>query len=165
MVRRVANAALASRCTAVTVVTGFAAVDVQASLAGLEVDFAHNPEHLTGMASSLRCGLAALDDEVDAVLVLLADMPRIDGGHIDRLIAVFDPQDPKIVVPMQAGRRGNPILWPRSLFAEMQNVAGDVGARELLPRHARQIEAVAFDDDAIFADIDTPAALDQLTGR
>ncbi len=37
-----------------------------------------------------------------------------------------------------------------------------VGAREVLQRHASQVEAVAFDDDAIFADVDTPAALEQL---
>ncbi|MDP2821225.1 MAG: molybdopterin-binding/glycosyltransferase family 2 protein [Sulfuritalea sp.] len=165
MLRRVANAALASRCTSVTVVTGFAADEVQACLAGLDVDFTHNPQHLTGMASSLRCGLAALAPDVDAVVVLLADMPCIHGGHIDRLIAAFDPQRPKIVVPMKAGRRGNPIIWPRSFFAEMQTVEGDVGARDLLRLHADQIEFVTFDDDAIFADVDTPAALTELAGR
>jgi len=165
MVRRVANAALASRCIAVTVVTGFAAEEVQACLTGLDVDFAHNAEHLTGMASSLRCGLAGLPADVDAVVVLLADMPCIHGGHIDRLIAAFDPQQANIVVPMKAGRRGNPILWPRAFFAEMQAVEGDVGARDVLRRHADRIEAVAFDDDAIFADVDTPAALEELAGR
>lgn len=63
---------------------------------------------------------------------------------------------------MKAGRRGNPILWPRAFFAEMQAVSGDVGARELLQRHAGRVETVDFDDDAIFADVDTPAALKQL---
>lgn len=165
MVRRAVNAALASRCTSVAVVTGFAADDVHACLAGLDVTFSHNPEHLTGMASSLRCGLASLATDVDAVVVLLADMPCIHGGHVDRLIAAFDPEQPKIVVPMKAGRRGNPIIWPRVFFAEMQAVEGDVGARDLLRRHADRIEAVAFDDDAIFADVDTPAALTELTAR
>ena len=165
MLRRVANAALASRCTSVVVVTGFAEEEAQSCLAGLEVHFAHNAEHLTGMASSLRCGLAALAPDIDAAVVLLGDMPCIHGGHIDRLIAAFDPQRPKIVVPMKDGRRGNPIIWPRSFFAEMQTVEGDVGARDLLRRHADQIEVVAFDDDAIFADVDTAAALAELTGQ
>ncbi|MDP2824803.1 MAG: NTP transferase domain-containing protein [Sulfuritalea sp.] len=165
MLRRAANAALASRCASVVVVTGFAADAVRESLAGLDLEFVHNPAHDTGMASSLRCGLQALADDVDAVVVVLGDMPRIDGGHIDRLIAAFDPQQPKIVVPMKDGRRGNPILWPRAFFAEMQTVVGDVGARELLQRHAAQIETVAFDDEAIFADVDTPAALGELVER
>lgn len=165
MLRRVVNAALASRCTSVRVVTGFAAAEAEACLAGLEVAFTHNPDFPSGMASSLRCGLAALDPEADAAVVLLADMPFIDGGHIDRLIDVFDPARPGIVAPEKDGRRGNPILWPRAYFAEMQTVEGDVGARELLHRHAGQVRSVACDDEAIFADIDTPAALGEAAGR
>ena len=69
------------------------------------------------------------------------------------------------MAPVKDGRRGNPVLWPRGFFAEMQAVEGDVGARELLRRHAEQVESVAFDDDAIFADIDTPAALGEVAGR
>ena len=166
MLRRAANAALASRCTYVLVVTGADADAVQACLAGLDVRFVHNPEHASGMASSLRRGLAALPaDAADAVVVLLADMPWIDGGHVDRLLAAFDPRQPKILAPVRDGRRGNPILWPREFFAEIMALEGDVGARELLQRHASQVDSVTFDDDAIFADVDTPAALLELNRR
>lgn len=165
MVRRVANAALASRCACVVVVTGFAWEEVQASLAGLEVSFAHNPDYAQGMASSLCRGLASLPGDVEAAAVLLADMPWIDAGHIDRLIAAFDPARARIVVPVKDGRRGNPVLWPREFFAEMQTLEGDIGARDVLRRHAQRIDAVAFDDDAIFADVDTPAALPGTASR
>ncbi|MCX7150319.1 MAG: molybdopterin-binding/glycosyltransferase family 2 protein [Rhodocyclales bacterium] len=165
MLRRVVNAALASHCSSVRVVTGAGADAAQACLDGLDVQFVNNPEHATGMASSLRCGLAALPADADAVVVLLADMPWIDGGHIDRLLAAFDPQQPRIIAPVRDGRRGNPILWPRKLFAEMAAVSGDVGAREVLQRHASQIDSVAFDDDAIFADLDTPQALAEAAAR
>ncbi|MDP3511583.1 MAG: molybdopterin-binding/glycosyltransferase family 2 protein [Sulfuritalea sp.] len=162
MVRRAANAALASRCVGVVVVTGHDAAAVRQSLAGLELEFVHNAAHESGMASSLRAGLQALPGDIDAVVVLLGDMPCIDAGHIDRLVEVFDPRRGNIVVPMKDGRRGNPILWPRKFFAEMQQVQGDIGARELLQRHADRIDAAACDDEAIFADVDTPAALEQL---
>lgn len=165
MVRRAANAALASRCAGVVVVTGFAADEVRQSLAGLDLAFAHNAAHESGMASSLRAGLQALPADTDAVVVVLGDMPCIDAGHIDRLVAAFDPQRGNIVVPMMQGRRGNPILWPREFFAEMQQVQGDIGARELLQRHAHRIESVACEDEAIFADVDTPAALESLPLR
>lgn len=165
MVRRAANAALASRCVGVVVVTGYDAAAVRQSLAGLELEFAHNASHESGMASSLRAGLQALPGDIDAVVVMLGDMPCIDAGHIDRLVDAFDPQRGNIVVPMKQGRRGNPILWPREFFAEMQQVQGDIGARELLQRHADRIDTAACDDEAIFADVDTPAALEQLPLR
>lgn len=169
MARRVANAALTSGCAGVLIVTGFAADEMGISLAGLDLRFVHNPAHQTGMASSLRCGLAALNvdagADVDAVVVLLADMPLIHGGHIDRLIAAFDPRQPKIIVPVKDGRRGNPVLWPCAFFDEMRQVDGDVGARDLLRRHADQIVSVEFDDEAIFSDVDTPIALAELAQR
>ena len=158
-----AQAARIGAC--VVVVTGFAWEEVQASLAGLEVSFAHNPDYAQGMASSLCRGLASLPGDVEAAAVLLADMPWIDAGHIDRLSAAFDPARARIVVPVKDGRRGNPVLWPREFFAEMQTLEGDIGARDVLRRHAQRIDAVAFDDDAIFADVDTPAALPGTASR
>jgi molybdenum cofactor cytidylyltransferase len=147
------------------VVTGHAAEAVRASLVGLDLEFAHNADHESGMASSLRTGLAALPADTDAVVVVLGDMPFVSAAHIDRLIAAFDPLRGNIVVPMKDGRRGNPIVWPRAFFKEMQQVQGDVGARELLQRHADRVDVVAFDDDAIFADVDTPEALRALEPR
>ncbi|MBI5790126.1 MAG: NTP transferase domain-containing protein [Rhodocyclales bacterium] len=165
MVRRAANAALASRSVAMVVVTGHAADAVRASLVGLDLEFAHNADHESGMASTLRAGLRALPADTDAVVVVLGDMPFVSAAHIDRLIAAFDPARGNIVVPMKDGRRGNPIVWPRAFFDEMQQVQGDVGARELLQRHADRVDVVAFDDDAIFADVDTPEALRALEPR
>lgn len=165
MVRRPVAAALASRCASVTVVTGHQAEEVRAALHGLAPAFAHNPDHASGMASSLRAGLLALPADTDAVLVVLADMPRLTGAHLDRLLAAFDPADPRIVMPVRNGRRGNPILWPSPFFAEMRTMRGDVGARELLARHAERIRTVEFDDDAIFLDVDTPGDLAAATAR
>jgi hypothetical protein len=65
----------------------------QACLAGLDVEFAaqSRPRRAAWLR---RCvtGLAALPADADAAVVLLADMPFIDGDHIDRLIAAFDPR-------------------------------------------------------------------------
>ncbi|MBI5898307.1 MAG: NTP transferase domain-containing protein [Rhodocyclales bacterium] len=165
MVRRAANAALASRCVSVQVVTGHQAEAVEQALSGLEVECLRNPDHATGMASSLRTGLAALPEEADAVVVMLADMPRVGASLIDRLIAAWDSRAPRIVAPVRGGRRGNPILWPRALVAEMATVEGDVGARSLLQTHADRVARVEWDDDAIFADVDTPAALRAMESR
>jgi molybdenum cofactor cytidylyltransferase len=162
MVCRVVDAALASRCCQVTVVTGWQAEQIAAALGARAISLAHNAEHLDGMASSLRRGLAALPADIDGALILLADMPWIDRDHVDRLVAAFDPAAPAILVPERLGRRGNPVLWPRRYFAEMNRLTGDVGARALLVRHADAVRAVPCASDAIFADIDTPAALAQL---
>ena len=157
LVRRAVNAALASRAASVTVVTGSRAEEIGALVAAPRVTLAHNPDYAEGMASSLRRGIAALPADADAVLVLLADMPRIDAGHLDRLIEAYAERADQapIVVPTHAGRRGNPVLWPHRHFAEMTALAGDQGARALLDRHATEIQCVEMPDTAIFNDIDT----------
>ncbi|MBI1906694.1 MAG: NTP transferase domain-containing protein [Rhodocyclales bacterium] len=159
MVLRALNAAQASRAASVTVVLGHEGTVVEALLAPRPARVVHNPDFAQGLSTSLRCGIAALPADARAVLVMLADMPRVSAAHLDRLIEAWDPARPAIIVPHHDGRRGNPVLWPRALFSEMQAVGGDRGARELLARHADQVRRVEFDDDAIFIDVDTPADL------
>ena len=152
---RAVNAALASAAASVTVVLGHEAEKAEALLAGRRVNLVRNPDYAQGMSTSLAAGIAALPAEAEAAVVLLADMPGVNAAHVDRLIAAFDPRQPSIVVPMHAGRRGNPILWPRAFFDAMQAVSGDQGARGLLAQHAARIATVEM-DDAIHADVDTP---------
>ncbi len=159
LVRRAVNAACASRAAQVMVVTGHEAARVEAVLVDRPVSVVHNPEHALGLATSLRCGLRALPADTDAAIIMLADMPRLTSDDVDRLIDAVDPAKPAILVPEHAGRRGNPVLWPRCYFAEMTTIAGDTGARGLLEQHAEAVRPVPFPNTGIFDDIDTPEQL------
>jgi molybdenum cofactor cytidylyltransferase len=165
MVRRVAEAALASRARPVLGVTGHEVASVVAALAGLEVAFVDNPDYAVGLSSSLKVGIGAVPASADGALVLLGDMPQITGAHLDRLIAAFAAEKSPIIVPTHKGRRGNPVLWPRAYFAEMLQLEGDAGARRLMAAHAGDVREVDLGTDAIFADVDTPEALAQLRGE
>lgn len=160
MVTRVADSALASKASSVVLVTGHQADRVEAALCGRAVRTVHNPDFAAGMSSSLACGLASLPEDVDGVIILLGDMPQVGAQHIDRVIDAFDPENhAAIVVPVRSGRRGNPVVWARRFFPEMQRIAGDVGARHLIGEHAALVREVPMEDDAVFVDVDTPEAL------
>ncbi|CAG4883628.1 4-diphosphocytidyl-2C-methyl-D-erythritol kinase [Georgfuchsia toluolica] len=162
---RVTNAACASHVCQVMVVTGHESERVEAALAGRPVSFTHNPDYAQGLSTSLRRGLRALPADIDAVIVLLADMPGISAGDIDRLLDYFDLAHPCILVPEHEGRRGNPVVWPRRYFGEMADLSGDTGARGLLEQYANDVRSVAIASPAIFADIDTPEALAAYTDQ
>jgi molybdenum cofactor cytidylyltransferase len=163
MVRRVVEAALGSAVSPVLVVTGHQAADVRAALAALEVAFVHNPGYAVGLSSSLKAGIGAVPEAADGALVLLGDMPQIAAAHLDRLMAAFaDDEGGAIVVPTHAGKRGNPVLWPRAYFAEILQLEGDAGAKRLLAAHASRVREVDLGTDAIFVDVDTPEALAEL---
>jgi molybdenum cofactor cytidylyltransferase len=158
LVRRVARAALASRARPVVVVIGHARIDVEAALAGLPLAFAFNPDFASGLASSLRTGVAALPEAALGAVVLLGDMPDVEAEMIDRIVETFAAHpDALAAVPVHAGRRGNPVLLGRELFAAVARLEGDEGARRLL-READpdRVAEVLFDDAAVVLDIDTP---------
>lgn len=168
IVRRAVRAALASSARPVVVVTGHEAALVRAALAELDVTIVHNPDHASGMSTSLRVGVAAIEalPAVDAAVICLGDMPRVIAAHLDAVIAAArDAGDSAIVVPTCERKRGNPVLWPRRYFAEIGALTGDVGARALIERHADDVHLVAIDDPAILLDVDTPAALAALQER
>jgi molybdenum cofactor cytidylyltransferase len=160
IVRRTVEAALASRAGPVVVVTGHDREPIEATLAGLDVAFAHNPRFADGLSTSLRAGLGALPPDADAAVVLLGDMPLLPAKVIDALIAAFEPKEGRaIVVPVHAGRRGNPVLWGRVYFAALAALKGDVGAKHVLAENAEAVAEIDVDTEAIFIDIDTPEAL------
>jgi molybdenum cofactor cytidylyltransferase len=160
MARRAVDAALASQAVATIAVIGNEAARVRQAFAGCDIAIVENPDFAAGLSSSLRAGLASLPDDIDGVLVLLGDMPRITAAHLDRLIAAFAPDEGRaICIPTHRAKRGNPILWDARFLPDMRTLDGDQGARGLIGRHADQVCEVEMPDDAVLLDVDTPGAL------
>ncbi len=133
---------------------------------GLKVWFVDNPDFSKGLSSSLKRGISALPDDCDGVLVLLADMPDVSAVLIDKLIAAFDPAAERaICVATRHGRRGNPVLWARRFFPEIDALEGDVGAKALMVAYDDLVCEVEAADDAPLVDIDTPEALEAYRAR
>ena len=144
----------------VLVITGHQADDVRSALAGSDVSFAHNPKFTEGLSTSLRVGIAAMQDEYDAILVCLGDMPLIDPQDIDRMIAAFNPLEHRsIVVPVHGRRFGNPVLWGAEHYDALMACEGDRGARGLLESLKNDIVEIDVTNQGVLLDADTPEAL------
>jgi len=160
LVRIAVEEALASRAQPVVVVTGHQREQVEAALKGLPVILTHNPDFALGLSTSLKAGLAALPAGADGAIVCLGDMPQVDAGLIDRLVAAFEPEKGAlVVVPTIAGKRGNPVVWSRRFFADLSRLDGDVGARHLIGAYPEAVVEVPVTGRAAFVDVDTPDAL------
>jgi molybdenum cofactor cytidylyltransferase len=160
LVRIAVEEALASRAQPVVVVTGHQREQVEAALKGLPVILTHNPDFAQGLSTSLKAGLAALPAGADGAIVCLGDMPQVDAGLIDRLVAAFEPEKGAlVVVPTIAGKRGNPVVWSRRFFADLSRLDGDVGARHLIGTYPEAVVEVPVTGRAAFVDVDTPDAL------
>ena len=165
IIRRTVEAALASHATGVHVVTGHDADAVRADLAGLDCTIVHNPNYSEGLSTSLRAGLKTVPG-YDGAIVLLGDMPEIAPALIDRMVAAFSPDDGRaIVVATRGGKRGNPVLWARRFFADMEQITGDTGAKHLIGENEDVVAEVEAETDAVLTDIDTPEELAALRRR
>ena len=157
IVRHVAEAALASRAHPVLLVTGHAHEQVASALDGLMLERIHNRDPGAGLSASLKLAVRALPSTARGAVILLGDMPRIAPSLIDRLIDAFDAAaaEPLTVVPVRGGRRGNPALIGRSLFAAVRTLEGDKGARDLIAAARENILELPVGDSATEIDIDT----------
>ncbi|MGU3400041.1 NTP transferase domain-containing protein [Brucellaceae bacterium D45D] len=159
LISRIAERALSSKASAVSVVLGHQAEQVATNLAPLAISPLYNADHASGMASSLRAGIEAVSPDMAGALILLGDMPAVEIEHIDRLITRFQEADGKAIVRATSnGERGNPVILPRSIFAAVSNLKGDVGARRLIEDSGLDILDVEIGPAALI-DVDTPAAL------
>ncbi|CAN1553329.1 COG2068 Uncharacterized MobA-related protein [Rhabdaerophilaceae bacterium] len=123
-----------------------------------------NPNFATGLVSSLRVGIASLASDTEAAIILLGDMPLVSPLTLKMLtMRAQSSPDSAAFIPSFRGEWGNPVLLRRQLFAEIEQLSGDQGARALLKRRTDCI-SVPVDDPGILADIDTHEALLAMTG-
>nr|WP_290749072.1 nucleotidyltransferase family protein [Amaricoccus sp.] len=158
VLRAAAEAALASQADAAVVVLPPAADARRAALSGLGIAAVEAADAAEGMAASLRAGLRAVVEGADAVVVLLADMPEVGPGEIDRLIAAFDPAEGREICRAVAadGRPGHPVLFGRRFFETLSGLTGDRGARDVLRDAAEFVVDVPTGGRAATTDLDTP---------
>lgn len=118
-----------------------------------------------GMSASLRAGVAAADAAgADAVLVHLADLPRVTAEACEVVVAEgLGPDGWPLEAPARAtygGRDGHPVLLPRALFGAVAALRGPAGARDLLAGAAtRRVEVGHLGDPT---DVDIPEHLEVL---
>lgn len=140
-----------------TVITGAYQEQIAAVAAAKGVTCLHNPAFATGQSSSLR--IALQEDEACAgqgVMFILADQPFIKPAVYCALQKAYQKSVAWLVAPQgPGGRRGNPVIVGPELFADMNNLTGDEGARALFARYPQMALLVPVDDEAIYLDIDT----------
>jgi CTP:molybdopterin cytidylyltransferase MocA len=123
-----------------------ASADQVAALLPSDVAVVVNPDHLTGMASSLSSGLRAVPDDADAVLVTLVDLPDLTAAVTERVLAAAGPQPRRALArAVFHGSPGHPVLIGADhLPAVLQSLASggpDSGAGRYLGVHgAAEIE-------------------------
>jgi molybdenum cofactor cytidylyltransferase len=145
-------------CSPVIVVLGAHADRIRAERQRA-ASFVFNPHFQLGMTTSLQCGLRAVPAESEGVLLTLVDHPAVSPATLDLLLA--QPR-PVLRVPRYRARRGHPVWFSRRLIPEFLALSEDAAARDVVHSHFPEAEFLDLDDSGIVADIDDPAAYQEL---
>lgn len=154
---RLAEAICGANSLLVTGSDGQNVLSAAAPLAGFLV---HNEAFAAGMSGSIACGIRAVAEIADAVLILLADQPLITEDHLLDLRCAWSEEPQRIVATAYAEIVGAPAVLPRRVFGELLSLEGDQGARAVIMHHRRTVVTIPFEPGAV--DIDTPADLARL---
>ncbi len=106
------------------------------------------PAWSRGPGASLRCGLDALDDDVEAAVVVLADGPDLAPEAVERVLEAWREHG-GIVAASYQGSRGHPLVLGRDDWRDIP----DEGLRD------RPVRLVPCDDLGSPGDVDTPSDL------
>jgi molybdenum cofactor cytidylyltransferase len=150
----------AAELAGVIVALGHEQDQIRPHLADYDCLLASVPDYQDGLSRSLRAALAVVPPEWDAVFVCLGDMPLISPVLLKNMAQ--DARRHAISIPFFDGRMGNPVLWPRDFFPDLQALEGDSGGRQLFTRFPNQIRLFPAPDETIFMDLDTEEDLPKI---
>jgi molybdenum cofactor cytidylyltransferase len=152
---------LGQRCSPVIAVFGFDAARSMQSAGSLGIQTVENPDYPLGMLTSLQAGLRAVPVNCDSSFFTLVDHPAISLSTVDAL----QRSEALIAIPRLENRRGHPVLIRRSLFQEFLTEPPESKVRDVIDRHAAEIEYIEVGDPGISDDIDDPALYEKLLAR
>lgn len=140
---RAARAALLTGAAEVVVV-----IPDKATLRGLSnlpIRIVRQRECIQGRNGSLQAGLRAFRIDVDAIVVALADQPRVTARHLRQLASrVLSEDSVPIVASRYEAVLGAPCAFHASMLPMLMALEGPEGARPFIRSHPELVQVLDF---------------------
>jgi molybdenum cofactor cytidylyltransferase len=146
----------------IIVVLGHYADLVEPVVRTFPIAVVHNPHPSAGQNSSLHCGLRALPQQLDAVLVVLADQPLLNKEDICELIYAFHqrPKMTDVVVPTVNDLPGNPVIFSVDVKDEILAHDASFGCKQWQLANPERVHRWQTVNQHYLIDIDTLEDID-----
>ena len=139
----------ASSLDRVIVVVG----EARPELVPARAEVVSNASYATGCASSLLAGLDSVGG-CDAVMLLLGDMPGVDGAVIDAVRADWEQHRPWAAVTDYQGAPGHPFVFSADAFPTLRGLHGDKAVWKILDAQPERVRRIPV-DRPLPRDVDT----------
>ncbi|MCH3881008.1 MULTISPECIES: nucleotidyltransferase family protein [Tenacibaculum] len=116
-------------------VLGSNAEIIEESVKKHQVETIFNPNFKAGLSSSIVAGINHITPmNFDAVLIILADQPKITSAYLNELLKTSVENPTKIIASNYGENNGVPVIFPKNYFKELLLLKGDKGAKNLLKK-------------------------------
>jgi molybdenum cofactor cytidylyltransferase len=150
----------------VRVVLGANAESIQAELKLDQEIVVVNQDWQQGQLASIQSAIRSLPaDQTTGLLLCPVDHPLISSQLVSRLVAEFDSDRKLIVVPTHQGRRGHPVIFHASLYAELLDASPNVGARQVVWAHPDAIAEIETDEAGVILNLNDPETMRKALGH
>ncbi|WP_296381494.1 nucleotidyltransferase family protein [Winogradskyella sp.] len=125
--------ALQSNANQVSCILGANAEAVRTSISKYNIESIFNPNYESGLSSSIVSGIQyIINQNFDAVLILLGDQPLIKGKYLNEMINTYKNNGTKIIASTYDNTFGVPTIIPKTYFNQLLKLKGDKGAKDFL---------------------------------
>lgn len=141
LIRRQLAALVQAGVTELIVVLGQHADRIAPVLQDLPIHIIQNMNPDAGQNASLHLGLQALSNQVDTVLVALADQPLIDTQDLLDLLVAYASRATgiEVVQPQVDGLPGNPVMFSTAVGTDILRGETSAGCRTWQATHPTQV--------------------------
>jgi molybdenum cofactor cytidylyltransferase len=123
-----------------------------------------NEEWEKGQLSSMQTAIRSLPPETDGIILLLIDHPLISSALVGELVEAFYTSRKAIVLPVYEGRRGHPVIFSSTLYAELMNAPLETGARSVVWAHASEVQIVHTNEEGCVLNLNDPGTMQRAFG-
>ncbi len=157
VIETVVDTLMLSKIAEIVVVTGRDAEQIASTLKSKPVQIIYNPDFADGnMVTSLCTGLNALQNRVDAILMVLADQPQILETTVKLLVDEWNQNPVSLCIPSYQMHRGHPWVIPARLWGNLTTLDSHQTLRDFIRINEHEIQYVVVETATILADLDTP---------
>jgi CTP:molybdopterin cytidylyltransferase MocA len=130
------------------------AAELKQHLKDSQVLFAINPDPASEMSASIVCALRAIPESAKAIVITPADHPAVPAEVVKLLVDAWK-NGSRLVLPINQGRGGHPVLVDLSFRDELQKLDTDRGLKGFFAAHQGHVSRIAVDSNYIARDMDT----------
>ncbi|MGC2421307.1 MAG: nucleotidyltransferase family protein [Candidatus Acidiferrales bacterium] len=168
-VERLIEATRHPRVGITRVVLGADADGIRAKLPAMEpASIVVNPDWRMGQLSSIHAAIRSLPavagpstEKTEGLILCPVDHPLISANLIAQLIGEFDSSGKQIILPAYRGRHGHPVIFRATLYEELLAASPEIGARQVVWAHAKDVEEVPTKEEAVILNLNDPETLHQ----